>query len=461
MKSNPYQLRKSLTQVVAPALCFLTLLACLWSASACAQTYELWVDASRGNDRNAGTARKPLQSLGRAIAVANAISGGTVDIKVRPGTYPVVANTTITRDHLSIEGLSSPILNRDGYLDHFANPVTIVAANLGDTNLWINVLLLVRASDVALSGLSFFSNAEAGAGTNVNLLVNLYPLAFEGQWPSPRDVNFTPRTLTGESVRLCNFDGWPQAAAFNYASGTVEQCKVQHCFVGFYAGPSPGGGRLDFNRNHLTLNFEASLQVCGTPNFWSAPAQPASLVVNASGNLFENGLHLGAIELFIRDYTPSAMDQPGYLEVHLTGNTFRNNSLADLTIVDLSHDHYNTHLVSYNTKTPPVTVAVALAGNSFQGPELTAQITFQEFRDLYDYSTGEPLFYYPWIPRFVQNAAVVIDDPEHELADCTGGTRSFQYRIRQTDNDFLYWNGHSLAGAIPSTGFGVTVPPCQ
>jgi hypothetical protein len=296
--------------------------------------------------------------------------------------------------------------------------------------------------------------------TNVNALVNLYPIAFEGQWPSPKDVNFITRALTEESVSLCKFDGWLQACSFNYASGTFEQCKVQHCFVGFYAGPSPGGANLDFNRNHMTMNFEASLQACGTPEFWSTPAQPASLVLNASGNRFENGLHIGAVELFIRDFTPSAMDQPGYLEAHLTGNTFRNNSLADLMVVDLVHDQINGRATPYNRMTPPVTVAVALAGNSFQGPELTAQFTFQQFTDLYD-STGTPLFDYPWIPHFVQNATMVIDDPENELADCSRGTRSFQYRIHQTDNDFLYWNGQSLAGPIPGTGFGTPVPPCR
>src|SRR5437867_10152463 len=89
-------------------LSLLALLAVLWAASASAQTYELWVDASRGNDANAGTSGKPLQTLGRAIEVANAIVGGTVDIKVRPGTYPVAPIVTITRDHVTIEGLSNP-----------------------------------------------------------------------------------------------------------------------------------------------------------------------------------------------------------------------------------------------------------------------------------------------------------------------------------------------------------------
>ena|SRR5437867_275588 len=97
------------------------------------------------------------------------------------------------------------------------------------------------------------------------------------------------------------------AGSINYTSGTVEQCKAQHCFVGFYVGPSPGGGRVDFKQNHLTQNFEASLQACGTPNFWSAPAQPASLALNVSSNRFENGGHIGEVELYIRDYTPSAM----------------------------------------------------------------------------------------------------------------------------------------------------------
>ena len=217
---------------------------------------------------------------------------------------------------------------------------------------------------------------------------------------------------------------------------------------------------MDFKQNHLTQNFEASLQACGTPNFWSTPAQPASLVLNASGNRFENGGHIGGVELYFRDYTPSAMDQTGSLEANLTGNTFTNNSLSDLMMVDESRDHYNTHLIPYTSTTPPVTVHVALTGNSFQGPELTGQFTFQEFTDLYDYSTGTPLYYFHWIPHFVQNATVVIDDPESELADCAGGTRSFEYRIRQTDNDFLYWNGHALNAPIPSTGFGVPVPSC-
>jgi len=84
------------------------------------------VGASRGDDANAGTSGKPLQTLGRAIEVAKAIVGGTVDIKVRPGTYPVAPIVTITRDDVTIEGLSNPILNQDGYLDHFANPVTAI-----------------------------------------------------------------------------------------------------------------------------------------------------------------------------------------------------------------------------------------------------------------------------------------------------------------------------------------------
>src|SRR5262249_12151543 len=162
----------------------------------------------------------------------------------------------------------------------------------------------------------------------------------------------------------------------------------------------------------------------------------------------------------IRDYTPSAMDQPGSLDARISGNTFRNNAMADLNIVDDIHDHFNTHTVpSYKATTPPVTIRMALARNSFQGPEFAGQFTFQQFTDLYD-ADGNPLFYYPWIPHFVQNATVIIDDPESELADCASGTRSFQYRIRQTDNDFLYWNGKLLDAPFPGTGFGVTVPPC-
>src|SRR5882672_9974061 len=132
MKNKFDEPAKTPAQSATRTLSLFALLVLLCARSASAQTYELWVDAARGNDHNAGTAKKPLQSLERAIAVANAISGGSVDIKVRPGTYPVVPNTAITRDHVSIEGLSKPVLNRNGYLDHFANPVTVVAADLGD-----------------------------------------------------------------------------------------------------------------------------------------------------------------------------------------------------------------------------------------------------------------------------------------------------------------------------------------
>src|SRR5262249_50234700 len=195
----------------------------------------------------------------------------------RPGTYPLAPNATITRSHFSVEGLSNPILDEGGYLNRFANPVKVVAADLGDQSLWVNVLILVRANDVAVTGLSFVSTAE-GLSTDVNTLVNLYPIAFEGQWFGPQDINFVPRGLIGGSIRLCEFDGWLMASGFNYASGTVEQCKVEHCFVGFYTGPAPGGAHLKFKQNLFNSNFEASLQACGAPQFWSAPVQPASLV---------------------------------------------------------------------------------------------------------------------------------------------------------------------------------------
>jgi hypothetical protein len=168
------------------------------------------------------------------------------------------------------------------------------------------------------------------------------------------------------------------------------------------------------------------VQACGTPEFWSPPRQPASLILNVSGNLFENTIHIPPVELFIRDYTPSSMEQPGYLDAHITANTFRNNRMADLNIVDLVHDHLNHPVPNYTSATPPVTIRLALAGNIFQGSELTGQFTFQQSSDLYD-SDANPLFYYPWIPHFVQNAIVVIDDPESELADCIGATRAFQY----------------------------------
>jgi len=140
-----------------------------------------------------------------------------------------------------------------------------------------------------MSGLSFISTAE-GSSTNLNALIYVLALGFDGQWPGPQG-NFTPRVLTNDSIRLCEFDGWLEAGSINYTSGTVDQCKAQHCFVGFYVGPSPGGGRVDFKQNHLTQNFEASLQACGTPNFWSAPAQPASLALNVSSNRFEKLVH--------------------------------------------------------------------------------------------------------------------------------------------------------------------------
>src|SRR5262245_755032 len=87
-------------------------------STAFAQTSSLWVDAARGNDLNPGTIARPLQTLCRAIALAHAIPGGAVSIKLKPGTYPVAPNTTITRDHLSIEGLSNPVLDANGLLDH-------------------------------------------------------------------------------------------------------------------------------------------------------------------------------------------------------------------------------------------------------------------------------------------------------------------------------------------------------
>jgi len=423
-----------------------------------AQTYTLWVDAARGNDVNDGTAGKPLQTLGRAIALAHAIPDGVVSIKLKPGTYPVAANTIIRRDHIAIEGLSNPVLDANGLLDHFASPVNVVPADLGDQNLWLNLLFVIRASNISISGLSF-----DGRGINSNgpfYTINFIPFQFEGQWPSPQDPNFAPRALTGESIRLCSFNTWLQASGFNYASGTAELCKVENCFVGFYTGPSPGGAVVHYNRNHFSGGAEASIQACGTPEFCSAPNQPASLAVNVSGNLFENTRHISVVELYIRDYTPSAMDQPGSLDAQITGNTFRNNNMADLNIVDLSRDHLNSHWIpNYNATTPPVTVHMALARNSFQGPEFTGQFSFQEFTDLYD-ANGNPLPDYPWISHFVQNATAVIDDPENELADCANGTRAFQYRVRQTDNDFLYWNGKLLNAAFPNTGFGVTVPPC-
>src|SRR5438067_561886 len=86
---------------------------------ASAQIYTLWVDAARGKDANPGTQARPLQTLDRAISVANAISGGSVVISLRPGTYPLVPNATITRSHVTIQGLSNPILNADGFLDRF------------------------------------------------------------------------------------------------------------------------------------------------------------------------------------------------------------------------------------------------------------------------------------------------------------------------------------------------------
>jgi hypothetical protein len=191
-------------------------------------SYTLWVDAARGSDGDPGTTSRPLQTLSQAIVLAQAISGGAVSIKLRPGTYPIAANTVITRDHLAIEGLSNPALDANGLLDHFATPVNIVPASLGDQSLWLNLLLLVRANDVAVSRLSFNSST-----VNTNGQIFIIPLQFEGQWPSPQDMNFQPRALTSESVRLCDFDNWSVAGGFNYASGSLEQCKVENCFVGF------------------------------------------------------------------------------------------------------------------------------------------------------------------------------------------------------------------------------------
>jgi len=108
---------------------------------------------------------------------------------------------------------------------------------------------------------------------------------------------------------------------------------------------------VDFKQNHLTQNFEASLQACGTPNFWSAPAQPASLALNVSSNRFENGGHIGGVELYIRDYTPSAMDHQAALNLDdTTGDHPRG---ADAEFVPGAGAHGRVHLSGAGLRVSP------------------------------------------------------------------------------------------------------------
>src|ERR1051325_432850 len=237
---------------------FLRLLACLALVLASdnparAAARGLWVDSAAGNDDNNGANTAPLKTLGRAIALANTVPpGGIVQIKLRAGSYLLSPATSITRDHVQIEGMSQPVRGASGYLEGFINEVQIVPSGPGCPGCALNPLLLVHASDVQFTGLHFAhpGSVDEGYVSDPNSDFML-AIMFEGQWDMAN-----PKALSQEAVRFCHFEGWLIAVNVNFASASIELNREDNCFVPFWFGPAPGGARIDVRHNTMRSNIE-------------------------------------------------------------------------------------------------------------------------------------------------------------------------------------------------------------
>jgi hypothetical protein len=406
-----------------------------------AATRVVWVDCRAGNDGNNGTRKQPVCSLGRALALASQTNpAGSVTVKIHPGVYTVAPPLKISRDHLRIEGLSATVRDSRGFLEGFDQGVKIMPDGVGAPSATLpNPLILVHGSDVQFTGLHLL-NPRA---VTTNYLKDpgsdyLIAIQFEGQWDMAN-----PKALTGEAVRLCQFENWLIAVNVNYASANIESSRAEKCVVPFWFGPAPGGATINVTHTLMRSNLESSVVATGAPEFWTIPWQPCSLKLNLSKNRFEDGqLHFG-LELYIRDIFPS-LNQPGSLKATIRKNAFARNKLAGISILDGVHEEDRPCDVPY----APVSVHVSLQQNSYTGNgvtaaepwEHTALVAFQGFKPNFD----------PWRANcFINHAAVEIADPANELADLRHGTRRFQYRIRPGGDNRLSVNRYFFTNGIP------------
>lgn len=183
--------------------------------SVCAQTY--FVDASSGNDANNGSSEQPFQSLEKAVAVANNLTGtGSIAIKLSPGLYTlkdkVVINPVRILNDTMRFSIEARVLPGDPLWSATELPIVqSVSPNNSSTQFQHSTGLLVACSHVSIWGLKFLGNANPS-------VLYYYPITREN--PS----------LVGLEVRQCYFVGNKNGAVIQggvWAQG--QRLGIHHC----------------------------------------------------------------------------------------------------------------------------------------------------------------------------------------------------------------------------------------
>lgn len=182
-----------------------------------ASAQVFYVDAQNGLDDYPGTQAKPFQTLSRAVAFTNSLTGlGTIHIKIMPGIYTLEGKLALNPIRMLQDTsryiLEAAILPDDQSWSPDKMPVIqSISPNNSETFFPHATGLLVAAPHVTLRGLKFLGNAHPSVDY-------YYPIAKEDQ------------NLPDLEVVQCHFIGDKEAAKIQggiWAHGPKN--KVSHC----------------------------------------------------------------------------------------------------------------------------------------------------------------------------------------------------------------------------------------
>lgn len=200
----------------------MALLCGIFLSSLTAQEQTFYVDPQQGKDVHDGSRAAPVQTLEKAVALANGLTGqGSITIKLMPGLYVlhdkvVLHPVRILQDSMRFT-LEAQVLPGDPLWSASEMPVIqSVAANNSVTQFRHSTGLLVAGSHVTIRGLKFVGNAQPG-------VLYYYPITRED--PSLLDLEVSQCYFVGEKHSTLIQGGiWAQGREMN-----INHCVFYGC----------------------------------------------------------------------------------------------------------------------------------------------------------------------------------------------------------------------------------------
>jgi hypothetical protein len=123
----------------------------------------IYVDTNNGNDKNEGTHKSPVQTIGKAAEIANECeNNGSIVIKIASGLYNLTDKVVFNKDKYTEKNrliIEAAVLPTDSFWNHEKMPV-IMSTSLNSKNFGFDcsIGINIEVNHVTIRGLLFIGN---------------------------------------------------------------------------------------------------------------------------------------------------------------------------------------------------------------------------------------------------------------------------------------------------------------